>query len=135
MKFIDTNILVYFVDRRDSVKQQISRTIISDAFHNGGYAISSQVLNEFSNIALKKLELSEDEVAAFVRIFRRFAFIYPEIDWTERALKVRERYKLQFYDSLLLVAAESGGCDVLLSEDLSDGQVYGVVKVVNPYVR
>ncbi|MBR4251546.1 MAG: hypothetical protein IKQ15_04520 [Kiritimatiellae bacterium] len=41
----------------------------------------------------------------------------------------------QFYDSLMLAAAESAGCREILTEDLNDGQMYGTIKAVNPFKR
>lgn len=48
------------------------------------------------------------------------------------ALHIEERYRISFWDALIVQAAESAGADVLYSEDLSDGQRYGNVRVVNP---
>ena len=53
--------------------------------------------------------------------------------WTDKALLVKEKFDTQFFDSLLLVAAEENGCDTILTEDLNDGQMYGTVKAVNPF--
>jgi len=44
-----------------------------------------------------------------------------------------DRYDLQYYDSLLLAAAESLGCDEFITEDLNDGQLYCGIKAVNPF--
>ena len=62
MKFLDTNVFVYFVDRRNPEKQAVARTVLTNAIGNRQYAISTQVLNEFANVALKKLGMSEEEV-------------------------------------------------------------------------
>jgi predicted nucleic acid-binding protein len=53
--------------------------------------------------------------------------------WTRRAVWIKGRYDLQFYDSLIVAAAEAGGCDEILTEDLNDGQIYCGVKAVNPF--
>ena len=55
-------------------------------------------------------------------------------DDDKRALEVRAKYKLQFYDALLLATAEANGCDVFLSEDLNPGQIYCGMTAVNPFV-
>ena len=47
----------------------------------------------------------------------------------------KDLYGTQFYDSLLLAAGEATGCDLFLSEDLNDGQIYCGMKVVNPFKR
>ena len=51
----------------------------------------------------------------------------------QRALEIKSLYGVQFYASLMLSAAESAGCDEILTEDLNDGQMYGSVKAVNPF--
>ena len=51
----------------------------------------------------------------------------------EKAIDIRTRYDLQFYDSLLLATAEANGCDEFWSEDLNDGQIYCGMKAVNPF--
>ena len=53
--------------------------------------------------------------------------------WTDKTLLAKEKFGTQFFDSLLLVAAEENGCDTILTEDLNDGQMYGTVKAVNPF--
>lgn len=133
MKFVDTNVLVYYVDRRDPAKREKARSIVVEAVRNGGFAITYQSLNEFANVALKKLQMTSAEVAVFLRMFKRMTLVAPQLSWTERAMSVRDRYDLQLYDSLLLVAAEDAGCDEFLSEDLNEGQLYCGIRAVNPF--
>lgn len=133
MKFLDTNVFVYFVDSRNPEKQAIARTVLTNAIGNRQYAISTQVLNEFANVALKKLGMSEEEVRQYVEAFQHIRIACQQDGWTIRALEIRKQYGLQFYDSLLLAAAESTGCDEILTEDLNDGQVYCGIKAVNPF--
>ena len=40
MKFVDTNVLVYYVDRRDPAKREKARSIVVEAVRNGGFAIT-----------------------------------------------------------------------------------------------
>ena len=133
MKFIDTNVFVYFVDSRDRTKQAVARAVLVDAIGRRQHVISSQVLNEFANVVLKKLAMTEDEIRRYVEAFQNIVVVYQQRGWTERALEIRKQYGLQFYDSLLLAAAESVGCDEILTEDLSDGQIYCGIKAVNPF--
>ena len=111
MKFIDTNVLIYFVDGRNQAKQSIARTVIADAIGNPEYVMSLQVLNEFANVSLKKLGMTEDEVRQYIEAFQRMRIVFQQSGWTVRALEIRKQYGLQFYDSLLLAAAEASGCD------------------------
>ena len=133
MTFIDTNVIVYSVDRKDPAKQRRAREIVANAIRRQGHVISAQVLNEFSNIALLKLKMTVPEVRKFVSVFRLIKTISLDSAWTDRALSIKEQYGIQFFDSLLLAAAESAGCDEILTEDLNDGQVYCGIKAVNPF--
>ena len=133
MTFLDTNVLVYSIDGKDPAKQFVAREIVVSAVRGGGFLISAQVLNEFSNIALLKLKLSVEEVRKFVSFFSRIGVVSLESRWTDAALLLKQRYETQFFDSLLLVAAQENGCDEILTEDLNDGQMYGSVKAVKPF--
>ena len=133
MTFLDTNVLVYAVDQKDPLKQSKARDIIVGAIGGNGFVVSAQVLNEFSNIALLKLKMSVPEVRKFVSIFRRMNVVSLNVEWTDRALAIKEMYGIQFFDSLLLAAAEASGCDEFWTEDLNDGQSYCGIKVVNPF--
>lgn len=133
MTFLDTNILVYSVDGKDPVKQGIARKILIEALVRREYLISAQVLNEFSNIALLKLKMSIQEVRRFVEIFGQINVVSIDRSWTDKALSLKEKFGTQFFDSLLLVAAEENGCDTILTEDLNDGQMYGSVKAIDPF--
>ena len=133
MKFVDTNVLIYFVDSRNTAKQSIARAVLANAIGSRQYVISAQVLNEFANVALKKLGLTEDEVRQYIEAFQHIHVVFQQSGWTVRALEIRKQYGLQFYDSLMLAAAEFVGCDEILTEDLNDGQVYCGIKAVNPF--
>ena len=133
MTFLDTNVLIYSIDGKDPAKQVVAREIVVSAVRGGGFLISAQVLNEFSNIALLKLKLSVEEVRKFVSFFSRIGVVSLESRWTDAALLLKQRYETQFFDSLLLASAQENGCDEILTEDLNDGQMYGSVKAVNPF--
>ena len=133
MKFIDTNVLIYFVDGRNQAKQSIARTVIADAIGNPEYVMSLQVLNEFANVSLKKLGMTEDEVRQYIEAFQSIQVVFQQVGRTVRALEIRKQYGLQFYDSLLIAAAEAAGCDEFWTEDLNDGQMYCGIKAVNPF--
>ena len=133
MTFLDSNLFVYYVDERDSHKSQIAANIVGKAIDSPHYLISTQVLNEFANVALRKLLMPEDEAREYVEEFMQIKVVEQRIDWTCKALEIKKRYGLQFYDSLLIAAAEASGCTEILSEDLSDGQIYCGVKATNPF--
>ena len=133
MTFLDTNMFVYEIDVRDPGKQRKATSILLDARDSGDYVISAQVLNEFANVAMRKFGKTREETLAFVELFRAIRTVPVVPEWTARAIRIMERYGLQFYDALLVAAAEATGCDEILTEDLADGQTYCGVKASNPF--
>ena len=133
MTFLDTNILVYSIDTRDAAKQRLAREIVFKAEESSEYILSAQVLNEFSNVALKKLLLTKEQVHAFVCEFEAIRAVPVLPEWTVRALEIMDCYEIQFFDALLLAAAEANECDEILTEDLNDGQIYCGIRAVNPF--
>lgn len=133
MKFIDSNVFIYAADSKNPVKRSIARKLITEAVASGGYDINVQVLNEFSSVAYRKLGLTIDEIKAYLEMFRALTILPVPADVTEKGLDVMQRYGLQFYDSLLLVAASESGCSEFISEDLNDGQIYCGMKAANPF--
>ena len=134
MTFLDTNILIYAVDTRDSRKQQIAKSIVMSARNTAEYAISAQVLNEFSNVAMNKLRKTREETRDFVELFMSINSVAVRPEWTACAIDMMGRYGIQFYDSLLLATAKSLGCRYFLTEDLNDGQEYDGVVTRNPFL-
>ena len=133
MKFIVSNVFIYAADSKNPVKRSIARKLITEAVASGGYEINVQVLNEFSSVAHRKLGLTIDEIKAYLEMFRALTILPVPADVTEKGLDVMQRYGLQFYDSLLLVAASESGCSEFISEDLNDGQIYCGMKAANPF--
>ena len=133
MTFLDSNIFLYYCDPTDSAKQSIARKIVLEAVQDGGSVISAQVLNEFACVAMRKLKKTYEEVLTFIDVFKLIPVCDVKSKWTVRALGIQRQFGLQFYDSLLLAAAEANGCTEFLSEDLNDGQIYCGMKAVNPF--
>ena len=101
-----------------------------------GGAISVQVLNEFANVARRKLRMSWPEVARAVDAVR--AFCPPPLSITvgthEAALGIAGRLGYRFYDSLIIASALEANCATLFSEDMQDGQVIdGRLTIRNPF--
>ena len=133
MTFLDSNIFVYSVDIRDSRKQKIAKSIVMSALKSVDFVISVQVLNEFANVSLRKLGKRPDETKSLLSMLRQIRTVNLVPEWTTKAVDIMAQYGLQFYDSLLLAAAEANGCDEILTEDLAEGQIYCGVRVVNPF--
>ena len=77
---------------------------------------------------------SLEEARDVMKDYLRWRIVVNTGESVLRALEIEARYKVSFWDALILQAAESAGATVLYSEDLSAGQSYGGVRVVNPFV-
>ena len=135
MTFIDSNVLIYAADDTDIIKQRVARSIVGQALASEDYLVSAQVINEFSVVLFRKLKKTLDEVDGFVEVLEGIKVVPVQPSWTRRAIWMMGHYGLQFYDSLIVAAAEANGCDEILTEDLNDGQVYCGMKAVNPFKR
>jgi len=132
--FFDTNVLVYLADNRDARKQAIALDLIKAALCRRIDAwISVQALTEFANVALGKLKLSPESVVGFLNFFEQLQVVGPRAVLARRGVEIRRRYGLQYYDAVMLAAAEQIGATTFYSEDLNDGQVYCGVRAVNPF--
>jgi len=134
--FFDTNILVYLADNRDARKQSIALELVKAALAKRIDAwISVQALTEFTNVALGKLKLPPAAVGGLLDFFEQLQVVGLRASFARRGMEIRERYGLQYYDSVMLAAAEQMGATIFYTEDLNDGQVYAGVRAVNPFAK
>ena len=130
MVFADTNIVVYAYGV-DPTKITAAQSII-----NAAPVVSTQVINEFHNIARRKLRLdmaTRHRIATDLLQSCRVIAIDQAI--VAVAMRVESRYQVSYWDALILAAALAAGCDTLYSEDMQDGQVFeGRLTVKNPFV-
>lgn len=129
--FLDSNIVIYTYSATELNKQQISRDIIS----NADSFISTQVLQEVSNILMLKLKLNYELVIAAIKECRQNSLLHINTDITIiQACEIVDRYGFSFYDSLIISAALECNCNLLYSEDLQNGQlVLGKLTIINPF--
>jgi len=134
--FIDTNIFIYHLDSTDRRKHEAAEKIVREAVATGNACISSQVVQECLNVALRKAEVALSAEAA-----RRYldAVLTPLMQVTasealfHRALDVQARWRFAFYDSLIVAGAMTAGCRTLLSEDLQHGQRLDNLTLIDPF--
>lgn len=135
--FIDTNIFVYSFDNLQPSKKERASALIQDALKTGLGMISTQVIQEFLNVATQKFAVPmqiEDAVAYTRLVLNPLCQVYPDLALYESSLEIQAETRYSFYDSLILAAALQGGCAMLYSEDLQDGQQVRGVRIVNPYL-
>ena len=134
MRFFDTNILLYSATDQDPRKGDIARELIARAItvnHDG--CISTQVLGEFANVMIGKLQQTQETVDGYLDYFRDLLKTDVTIDLVRHAIDVKEEYGIQFYDALIVSTAEKLGCTEIVSEDLNPDQTYRGMAVVNPF--
>jgi predicted nucleic acid-binding protein len=134
--FIDTNVFVYSFDSRQPLKQERALALIQDALNKGLGVISTQVIQEFLNVATLKFAapMKIEDAKAYLRlVLNPLCQIYPDLALYESCLELQAETKYSFYDSLILAAALRGGCEVLYSEDFQDDQQVRGLKIINPY--
>ena len=131
--FIDTNVLLYAASNApaDQAKRAVARRVLAES----SIAFSAQVMQEFYSAAVTKqrLQMNHDEALAVLQSLAAFPVSSISRDLVLNAIDVKHRFGLSYWDAAILVAAKELGCTTLYSEDLSDGQDYDGVRVVNPF--
>ena len=127
--FVDTNVLLYLLSgetaKADRAEALLAKRIV----------ISVQVLNEFANVARRKLQLPWPEVKQALDDGSRFADVHPlTVATHERGIELAQRYQLGLYDAMIAAAALEAGCTTLQSEVFSTGQrLDGRLSIRNPF--
>jgi predicted nucleic acid-binding protein len=130
--FLDTNILVYAVDKRDSAKHDRAIKAVEKHIRDGTGAISTQVLQEFASVALNKLRQRVDVILAELSVFESMEVVQVTPVLIRRALEFHTLHQTNYWDALILAAAEAARCTRLWSEDFAPGSIYGLLRVENP---
>jgi predicted nucleic acid-binding protein len=111
--------------------------LIQEALETGTGIISTQVIQEFLNVATQKFAVpmkAEDSKTYLRLVLNPLCQVYPNLSLYETCLDIQAGTKYSFYDSLILASAIQGRCEILYSEDLQAGQEVKGVKIVNPYL-
>jgi predicted nucleic acid-binding protein len=134
VRFVDTNVLLYAISQDADEQDKAVRA--NDLLAARDLALSVQVLQEFYVHATREGRagrLTHDQAAGLVESFLRFPLRPITVDLMVAAIATRARFKISYWDAAIIEAARSLGCEVVLSEDLADGQDYGGVRVENPF--
>ena len=135
--FVDTNILIYAHDTAAGEKHERARALIEELWETRTGAVSTQVLQELAVNLRRKAKNSLDAKATrdIVSDYLAWQVVVNEGDSILEALDIEARYQVSFWDALIIQAAHVAGAEILYSEDLSDGQLYGDVRVRNPFTE
>jgi len=135
--FLDTNIFVYSFDLSSPKKAAQATKLIRKGIETRSGIVSYQVVQEFFNVALRRFAKpmsSADAEQYLATTFRPLLAVHSSPVLYAEALRILGRFRLAWYDSLIVASALEGQCDVLYSEDFQDGQHIGNVIISNPFV-
>lgn len=134
--FVDTNVLLYSEDGRDRRKQAQAIAWLDALWSRQSGRLSTQVLNEFYANVTRKIAppMPAGDARAEVRRYQRWQPWQMDHATVEVAWSVESRFRVNYWDALIIAAAQQQGCSLLLSEDLQHEQHFDGVQVLNPFL-
>jgi len=133
--FFDTNVLVYAAIGSGANEHKRQRAL--ELIDSEDFGTSAQVLQEFFVTVVRKAARPLTPLEALEWIEQLTVFPCQAIDHqlVRIAIEISARFLISYWDAAILAAADALGAHTVYSEDLNDGQYYGRVQVVNPFVR
>lgn len=131
--FLDSNVLLYAAGGRAQAPEKHERALEVLTMEFG---LSAQVLAEFYTNAIRigPRPLPPEIARQWVVNLAKKPCLPIDANIVRSGIEISQRYQISYWDGAIIAAAERLGAKTLYSEDLSDGQVYGSVKVVNPFL-
>ena len=133
--FVDTNVIVYRFDTADPRKQPRAADWFTLLWNRRSGRVSFQVLQEAYAVLTRKLKpaMAAADAQRIVRGLAAWQPVTLDLRIPERAWLLQERHLLSWWDALIVAAAQTCGCKVLLTEDLQHGYAFDDIRVVNPF--
>ena len=133
--FVDTNVFVYLHDDSEPEKKQRADDWIALLVNRRAGRLSFQVLQELYAVLTRTVKetLPPATAQAIVRDLVAWRPTPIDLSILERAWALGQRHALSWWDALIVAAAQRSGCKVVLTGDLQDGQVFGAVRVIDPF--
>jgi len=136
--FLDTNIFIYSIDSSpdQNKKKNVAREIVRKHIRNESGVISIQVLQEFYQVATRKIEvpLLSEEALEYLHYMAILETVEPDFYMVVSAIHLHQHHFLSFWDALIFQATRTAGCSQLFSEDLQDGFCLDNLTVRNPFL-
>jgi predicted nucleic acid-binding protein len=132
--FVDANVLVYTFDPRNPEKHRRAMAWRDLLWQRGVGRTSAQVLSE-TYVVLRRLRRDVPAEVLWERVADYFAWNPQPVDadLMRRAREIEQRWKISWWDAAIVAAAQVQGCELLLTEDLQDGMLFGGVTVRSPF--
>ena len=131
--FLDSNTLLYAVDKSNPSKRQRARAVLKELMKSENGVVSTQVAQEFFVIATKKLGVDPLAAKRVFELLAELEFVILDLELITQAIDCSILSKISFWDALIVVFARASGCKTLLSEDLSHAQLINGVRVHNSF--
>ena len=135
--FFDSNVFVYLFDETNDYKRTSAERLIVQALETNNACISFQVVQETLNVLTRKLKpaVTEPNAQRFLEsVLQPLWRVMPSLTLYQRGLSLQARYKLSFYDAMIVAAALEAGCKRLLSEDMQHGLKIEKLVITNPFL-
>lgn len=131
--FLDTNILIYAAAGRRSEprKFHIAYRLVLER----NFGVSGQTLAEFCSLVIRKGLLPDEELDSWLALLGQLTLVPVDAALVRAGLGLARAARISYYDAAMLAAAERLGASVFYSEDLNHDQVYGAVRVINPFLE
>ena len=131
--FIDTNVLVYAEASDEPHKQRLALALLKSLYDANLGVMSTQVLQEYCNVALKKLKLPAQHVRAQLDLYEQFEVVQVTPQIIRAGLDLHQTRSVGFFDAIVLASAHAAGCNVIWTEDMNAGEVVNGVCISNPF--
>ena len=131
--FIDTNVLIYAEASDAPDKQRRALDLLKQLYEEALGVLSTQVLQEYCNVALKKLRLPAQHVRAQLDLYGQFEVIQVTPAIIHAGLDLHQTRSIGFYDAIIVATAQTAGCEVVFTEDMNTGENLAGVRIVNPF--
>lgn len=132
--FFDTNVLAYEFERKDLRKRDIARELLREWRLSGRMILSVQVLQELYVVLTRKMGIYEEDAEKIIKSYARLPIISADSGLVLQGIGISRRYRISFWDALLVAAALRGDCRIIFTEDLSHGMKIEGVEIVNPFL-
>jgi predicted nucleic acid-binding protein len=134
-EFVDANVLVYAYDASAGRKRELAQALLERLWQDGTGRLSVQVLQEFFVAVTRKVArpLSVPDATARVRELAAWPVFAPTADDVLAAIELQTHAKIAFWDAMIVLAAAESGCDILWTEDLTDGRRLRDVRIRDPF--
>lgn len=133
--FVDTNVLLYASDAGEPARQARAQAWLDRLWQEESGRTSVQVLSEYYvNLKQRSPKGVADE-DTWARVAKYFVWRPQPVDETlfRHAREVEQRWRISWWDSMVVAAAQMQYCTLLLTEDLQDGMAFGSVTVRSPF--